>query len=369
MDTIRKITNEKLRRLLESYFIETDTSRKFQLEYQIQEVHADSQKFGIELDADNAKRMQSLTASHPGETRATVDSAPAKPAQPPAALPQKIARALMSLPNLNTRQAYQALLFHAGIDAQLEYQIDFSQPPVTFFPILVQTLSKYGTLANGQQALAAVLEAAKTLGGIEHQINCERLIREVEPPLYNLSEEKMMNVKMPVASNKIENFTPSIKRDKIFISYSQKDKEWLERVQTHLKVLQNIGIPVNVWDDTTLKAGERWRVEIEKALASAKVAILLVSTDFLASEFISKNELPPLLKAAEDDGATILPVILKTCLFTKQKELAAFQAVNKPSEPLAKMSENDQEETLVALTERIMELMEKSHATQSPADE
>ena len=72
-----------------------------------------------------------------------------------------------------------------------------------------------------------------------------------------------------------------------------------------------------------------------------KLAILLISTDFLASDFIDEIELPALLKASENNGATILPLILKPSLFAQHKELAEFQSVNDPKKPLSKLSEND----------------------------
>jgi hypothetical protein len=150
-----------------------------------------------------------------------------------------------------------------------------------------------------------------------------------------------------------------VKRDKVFVSYSHKDKEWLVRVQTHLKVLENLGIGVNLWDDTQIKPGMKWRDEIEKALSAAKVAILLVSTDFLASDFITRNELPPLLRAAEEDGATILSLILKPSLY-KMSQLSQFQAVNEPSRPLSALPESEQDEVLVALSQRIVELIREN---------
>src|SRR6218665_3206938 len=91
------------------------------------------------------------------------------------------------------------------------------------------------------------------------------------------------------------------KGNHIFISYSHKDAEYLERLLVHLKPLERDGL-IDTWVDTRLLAGDRWKKEIDAALKKARVAVLLVSADFLASDFIINNELPPLLKAAEEQG-------------------------------------------------------------------
>ena len=142
----------------------------------------------------------------------------------------------------------------------------------------------------------------------------------------------------------------------IFISYSHKDSDWLERVQVHLKGLKHLEIEAQAWDDTQIKSGEDWYSEIKGALAESHAAILLISADFLASDFIANEELPELLHKTENDGLTILPVIVKPSLFGKTK-LGAFQAVNDPSKPLAELSESKQDKVLVKLAERIIELV------------
>jgi hypothetical protein len=124
-------------------------------------------------------------------------------------------------------------------------------------------------------------------------------------------------------------------RDKVFISYSHADRRFLDRLHVFLKPLERKGL-VDWWDDTRLKAGSKWREEIKQAVATAKVAVLLISADFFASDFIATNELPPLLEAAGKDDAILLSVILKPADLSSSP-LGELQAINDPERPLAKL--------------------------------
>ena len=131
-------------------------------------------------------------------------------------------------------------------------------------------------------------------------------------------------------------------RQSVFISYSHCDRDYVDRLLVHLKPLEKEGM-IDLWVDTRLRPGDRWKKEIEKALARATVAVLLVSADFLASDFITDNELPPLLRNAEEKGTRIIPLILKPCRFTRDKNLRHFQAINDPANSLIRISEGEQE--------------------------
>jgi transcriptional regulator with XRE-family HTH domain len=78
---------------------------------------------------------------------------------------------------------------------------------------------------------------------------------------------------------------------KVFVSYSHKDKDFLTRLLVHLWPLEKKGL-IDPWADTRISAGEKWKIEIQKALEQARAAVLLVSADFLASDFIIDDELP-----------------------------------------------------------------------------
>lgn len=145
-------------------------------------------------------------------------------------------------------------------------------------------------------------------------------------------------------------------RSSVFISYSHRDRKWLEMLRPHFSSLaRDSGI--TTWDDTNIRAGQQWREEIEAALASAKVAILLVSAYFLDSDFITQNEVPSLLASSETDGAVVLQVIVSPCRVEHHPVLSKFQYVNPPSKTLRAMSGVEREELFVRLTERVEEIL------------
>lgn len=152
-------------------------------------------------------------------------------------------------------------------------------------------------------------------------------------------------------------------RTKVVILYSHKDKQWLERLRIHLKPLERVGV-IEIWDDTKIMPGSQWRVEIRKALDSAKAIVLLISADFLASDFIAFNELPPLLATSEEEGAVILPLVVSHSRFTRIPSLAQFQTINDPSKPLAVLTKPDRESVLVQLTEIIEDAVVRETSVQ-----
>ena len=118
----------------------------------------------------------------------------------------------------------------------------------------------------------------------------------------------------------------------IFVSYSHENEEWLKRIERVLSPLIQ-GQALELWTDQQIDPGAKWKQKIEEALARADLALLLVSQPFLASDFISKHELPPLLKRAEEQGVQILWIPVSDSLYTST-EIAAYQAIIDPKRPL-----------------------------------
>jgi uncharacterized protein YegP (UPF0339 family) len=144
-------------------------------------------------------------------------------------------------------------------------------------------------------------------------------------------------------------------RGTVFISYSHEDENWVKRVRVHLRPLKRY-CSIHVWDDTKLKPGTNWREDIQNAIASAKVAILIVSANFLASNFIAKKELPPLLEAAEERGTIILMLFVSPSMYA-ETVLERYQGVNDPKKPLNDLTVPKREKIYYKLAKTVLNLL------------
>jgi hypothetical protein len=119
----------------------------------------------------------------------------------------------------------------------------------------------------------------------------------------------------------------------IFISYSHKDKKEKDRLLSHLSVLQYQRL-IGLWSDDRIGAGADWEQEISEAMTQAKVAILLISANFLTSDFILGEEVPTVLKRRQSEGLTVFPVIAKACAWEEVDWLTEMNVRPKNGRPI-----------------------------------
>ncbi len=143
---------------------------------------------------------------------------------------------------------------------------------------------------------------------------------------------------------------------RVFISYSHQDETWKNRLVRQLRVLELEG-DLEVWDDRKIAAGDGWRAEIETAMEDAQAAVLLISADFLTSDFIRGTEVPSLLQRRAQDGLRIIPLIIHPCPWQAVEWIAATQCRPKDGRPLSKGRKVKVEEDLTALALEIRDLL------------
>jgi hypothetical protein len=139
-------------------------------------------------------------------------------------------------------------------------------------------------------------------------------------------------------------------RKGVFISYSHRDKKWLDKLRIVLKPVLSGEM---IWDDSRIRAGALWADEIEAAIASARVAVLLVTPYFLASDFIVSEELPRIIERQTKEGLTIVWLAVEPAMYS-HTVLAKFQAANDPNCPLSTLKKSDQDKELARIAERIL---------------
>jgi hypothetical protein len=148
--------------------------------------------------------------------------------------------------------------------------------------------------------------------------------------------------------------TPALRKG-IFVSYSHRDKAWLERVQTFIKGAF-FDEPIDAWDDTRIRPGQDWAKEIEAAMAAARVTILLVSPNFLASDFIRRQEMRQALDAQAKGSAVVFWIPISSSPF-EQTPLRNVQAASDPRQPLDTLSEAQQNVILTKITNQVVAAM------------
>lgn len=121
-------------------------------------------------------------------------------------------------------------------------------------------------------------------------------------------------------------FKPPAK--KVFISYSHEDHKSLKELQKHLKIFEELGA-IDVWDDTKLKEGENWRAKLDAALEEASVAIVLLSSSYLSSDFARRIEFAYFIESVKKRKMEMVPIVLSDCAWDKLDGLADFQVFGK----------------------------------------
>ncbi len=153
----------------------------------------------------------------------------------------------------------------------------------------------------------------------------------------------------------------SASRGTVFVSYAHRDREWLDRLRVHLHPLEH-DEALDCWDDTRISAGATWFDEIKTAIDRSRVAVLLISADFLASDFIARVELPALLQAARQRGLVVMPLIVSPSRFASEPSLGELQALNDPARPLLSLDRAEQERVFVGVADAVESVLALSRA-------
>ncbi len=158
-----------------------------------------------------------------------------------------------------------------------------------------------------------------------------------------------------IGSIELENkLKPNMKNKSLFISYSHKDEAIKDELVKHLSGLKRMGM-ISEWNDRKILPGEEWDLEIKEKLELADLILCLISSDFMASDYINDVEVQKAIDRHQKQLAKIVPIVVRPCDF-ESFPVSKYQALPKDAKPISLW--NDRDEALLDVVRSLKKLLQ-----------
>jgi parallel beta-helix repeat protein len=147
----------------------------------------------------------------------------------------------------------------------------------------------------------------------------------------------------------------------VFITYSHKDEALRNELENHLSILRRQGL-ISTWNDRKIGAGKEWKEQIDSHMNSAQVILLLVSSDFLASDYCYDIEMKRAIERHESGQARVIPVILRPVEW-QDAPFGKLQALPTNAEPIVSKKWGSADEALVDVAKGIRNMVGSLNST------
>src|SRR5437660_962693 len=142
---------------------------------------------------------------------------------------------------------------------------------------------------------------------------------------------------------------------KVFYSYAREDEILREDLEKHLFPLTRQKL-ITTWADTVINAGQNWEEEIKRNLETADIILLLVSANFMASDFCYGFEMQRALQRHQAREARVIPIILRPCPW-KGAPFSHLQVLPKGGRPVTAWANRD--EALLDIVQSISRIIQE----------
>ena len=166
------------------------------------------------------------------------------------------------------------------------------------------------------------------------------LLNENSQYLNEFQKEEKPRLSIVSKLNVREDKAMNNKKVKVFLSYSHADEEFKKNLDIHFAPLRRNEKKVETWNDRKLIPGTKFDEEIKKHLNEDDIIILLISADFIESDYCYNVEMKTALERMENSEAVVIPVIVRPCLW-KETPLGCIQALPKDGNPISKYQDSD----------------------------
>jgi TIR domain len=151
---------------------------------------------------------------------------------------------------------------------------------------------------------------------------------------------------------------------KLFFCYAHEDEPLLNKLKSHLSPLQRQGL-IDVWYDRDINAGTEWENEIDTHLRTADIILLLISPDFMNSDYCYSIEMQRALERHKHKEARVIPIILRP-IYWQGEPLGTLQALPTDAKPVTDPDWHNLDRALFNVTEGIRKTIENKAPTSPP---
>jgi internalin A len=138
-----------------------------------------------------------------------------------------------------------------------------------------------------------------------------------EGNVFEISVDELLNGVDLDRIKTLKSVTPAkMRRIRLFYSYSHKDERLRDDLETHLKILERLGL-VESWHDRRINPGDEFARSIDDNLRRADIVLLLVSANFIASDYCWEKEMTLALERHAEGQTVVIPIILHACNWKK----------------------------------------------------
>jgi hypothetical protein len=174
-------------------------------------------------------------------------------------------------------------------------------------------------------------------------------LRALEAPVVTVSPPETSKPPMPTLQPPVAGIP------KLFYSYAHEDEVLRDKLATHLKILQRQK-KIEVWYDREIGAGAEWEAEVKHHLENDDIILLLISPDFIASDFCYDIEMQRAIERHDAGKAVVIPVILRPTDWGGAP-FSKLQALPKDGKPVTRWS--DQDEAFTNIAEGVRKVAER----------
>lgn len=153
-------------------------------------------------------------------------------------------------------------------------------------------------------------------------------------------EDKPRRGLFAVAQKKLGEQEAMNKKVKVFLSYSHVDEKYKEELDKHFAALKRSD-KVETWNDRKLLPGCKLDDDIKKHLGEDDIIILLISSDFIASDYCYNIEMCKAIERSQNQECIVIPIIVRPCLWT-ETPLKDILALPKDGKPISQYADSDE---------------------------